>query len=427
MKRTVIIALLAFSANCIYAQSLIEIYKKGTVKLIPDTEYAQGNDWGKILPINPENLYDDPKGDEKSLVVMPDGSVAVNHYVRNYFSVYDPAGKYINDYYVTSSTGRKFLSHITIKGVYNNFFFNRPEAMGNMNCFDFEGKYIKTLTFKHSIKGIIPLSENKFVVTGWSMWKTKFRDFVAIIDFDTDMETIIWDHFTERSDIKEQRALYDYSYNFENGGSVGFTSMPYTKMLGIECPIQIALVKGKIIIAVPSTGEILIYSIDSKLISKEKINWGSNEISVNEQKEIQKNAIERVRNGFKGYEKAGFPQKDIDNAKKALIAQMEEDMNRITTPIKKPFFSSIIKDSDDNLLFFEIPEVTGANKFNVWIYNDGGNFIGKCSFECDEYELSITPSKMVFHNGYIYSLQTLKNATENPLRLVRFKLSGNSN
>ncbi|MDL2326431.1 hypothetical protein LJC67_05105 [Bacteroidales bacterium OttesenSCG-928-A14] len=59
----------------------------------------------------------------------------------------------------------------------------------------------------------------------------------------------------------------------------------------------------------------------------------------------------------------------------------------------------------------------------MWILKEGGQFICQSSFICDDYDLSITPSKMVFHNGYIYSLQTLKNAKGNPLRLVKFKLT----
>ena len=421
MKYLFIITL-TFCANSLFAQSLIDVYKKGTVKLIPDTAYAQGNDWGKVLSIDPDDKFDDPNGDNKSLVMMPDGSVAVNHHNRNYFSVYDPSGKYKNDYYVTSRVGKKFISSVTIKGVNNNFFFNRPDAMGNMNCFDFEGRYIKTLLFKYLTKSIIPLSDNKFVVTGWAIWKTKFRDFVSIIDFSAGQETILWDHYAERHDKNEPRELFDYSYTFERGGSIGFNSMPYTDRNGLGSPPQIALVKDKIIIAIPSTGEILIYTTEGKLVSKDKINWGSKEISVNEQKAIQKSAIEKMRNAFAHYEKMKFSKEDIENARKALTSQLEEDLNSITASISVPFFSSIIKDSDDNLLFFEIPEETGANKFNVWVYNDGGKFVGKCSFECDEFELSITPSKIVFHNGYIYSLQKMKNVTQNPLRLVRFKL-----
>ena len=423
MKYLFIITL-TFCVNSLFAQSLIDIYKKGTIKLIPDTEYAQNNDWNKILPINPDDKFDDPKGDNKSLVMMPDGSVAVNHYSRNYFSVYDPTGKYKNDYYVTNSTGKKFISSVTIKGVNKNFFFNRPDAMGNMDCFDFEGKFIKTLTFKHSIKNMIPLSDNKFIIVGWTIWQTKFRDFVAIIDFDTDQETIIWDHFTEHSDRNAQRTLYDYSYAFERGGSVSFTSMPYINRTGLRFPPQIALVNNRIIIAIPGTGDILIYSTEGKLVSKEKITWDSKEISVDEQKEIQRNAIEKFKNSSGIFMSVASERINTEDAHKALLAQMEEDLSRITTPIHIPFFSSIIKDSDGNLLFFEIPEKTGANKFNVWVYNDGGKFMGQCGFECDEYDLLITPSKIVFHNGYIYSLQTLKNKTENPLRLVRFKLVG---
>lgn len=32
---------------------------------------------------------------------------------------------------------------------------------------------------------------------------------------------------------------------------------------------------------------------------------------------------------------------------------------------------------------------------------------------------------MVFHDGYIYGLQELKESTDIPLRLVRFKLTNN--
>jgi len=106
-----------------------------------------------------------------------------------------------------------------------------------------------------------------------------------------------------------------------------------------------------------------------------------------------------------------------------MVKQMEADLDKITTPLPIPVFSNIIKDSDGNLLFFEIPEKDGANKFNVWIYQNGGQFICQSSFECDDYDLFIAPSRMVFHNGYIYALQTLKDVEGNPLRLVRFKVS----
>ena len=112
-------------------------------------------------------------------------------------------------------------------------------------------------------------------------------------------------------------------------------------------------------------------------------------------------------------------------AQETIIKQMEADLDRISEPIPLPYFSTMIKDSYGNILFFEFPEEENANKFNVWIYENDGRFVCQSSFVCDEYNLEINPSKMVFHNGYIYGLQLLKKSDDMPLRLVRFKLTSN--
>jgi hypothetical protein len=106
-----------------------------------------------------------------------------------------------------------------------------------------------------------------------------------------------------------------------------------------------------------------------------------------------------------------------------MIKEMETDLTKISEPIPLPVFSTIIKDYDGNLLFFEYPKETNANKFNVWIYENGGKFSCQSSFVCDDYNLEINPSKMVFSNGYVYGLQLIKKTTGVPLRLVRFKLT----
>ena len=109
-------------------------------------------------------------------------------------------------------------------------------------------------------------------------------------------------------------------------------------------------------------------------------------------------------------------------AVESIVKEMESDLGKIKDPIPIPVFSTIIKDSDGNLLFFEYPKKEDANKFNVWIYQNKGRFICQSRFVCDDYNLNINPSKMVFYKGYIYGLQLLKKADGNPLRLVRFKL-----
>jgi hypothetical protein len=265
------------------------------------------------------------------------------------------------------------------------------------------------------------MSNNKLAVVGWVIWKDSFRDLVAIVDYETNEQKIIWDHFTKDSGI-EKNTLFNYSYTFHNGGIVHFGSMPYTGRLGVSPP-QISFVNNRLIVALPHSGEILMYDVNGKLISKETVGWGKSTISVAEQKEIQQKAIEDYKSQKSIWAPEGTPKEESAKALATILKEMEADLTKISAPITVPVFSNVIKDSDGNLLFFEIPKEEGANKFHVWVYENGGKFVCECTFECDDYDLAITPSKMVFHKGYIYALQTLKNKKGMPLRLVRFRVN----
>jgi len=362
-------------------------------------------------------------GNRKSIVLMPDGSVVVNHAYRNYYSLFDANGKFVKEFGIKGSSGKQLQKTNAIEGIINNNFFTGLDNMGKMVCSDFSGNYVKTLTLNYMTEGMIPMTGNKIAVVGWVIWKDRFRDFVAIVDYQTNEQKVIWEQFTNDDTGNKSRQLFNYSYSFEKGGAVMMTTMPYINAVGVSSPPQIAFVNNRLIVALPHNGEILTYDINGKLISKENIEWGKKFLSVEEQKEIQKKAIESYSNQKDQMTTKLGSDAEYVKAVESMLEQMKADLDKITTPIPIPVFSNIIKDSDGNLLFFEIPEKDGANKFNVWVYQDGSKFVCQSSFECDDYNLSITPSKMVFRNGYIYALQTLKKADGNPLRLVRFKIT----
>jgi hypothetical protein len=401
------------------AQSLLDVYKKGTVKLVPDTEYAQSNNWDKVFESYYDTLYHSPMGDRKSIVLTPTGSVVVSHRYRSFYSLFDEKGKFVKEFSIKDKSGKIIKEPEAIAGVMDNNFFTGLDKMGIMNCFDFNGNFVKTLKLNYMARDIISMNNNKIAVVGWVIWKEKFRDFVAIVDFETNNEKIIWDQFTNRT-AECSSQLFNYSYCFESGGIVSIGTMPYSNT-GISSPPQIAFVNNRLIVALPHSGEILTFDVDGNLKSKEKIGWGNNSLSVEEQKEIQRKAIENYSNAKK-WMPDGVSQEEYKKATETILKEMKADLNKITTPISIPVFSNVIKDSDGNLLFFEMPETEGGNKFNVWVYQNGGKFVCQSSFVCDDYDLVITPSKMVFYKGYIYALQTLKNAKGNPLRLVRFKV-----
>jgi hypothetical protein len=297
------------------------------------------------------------------------------------------------------------------------------DNMGKMICFDFNGNYIKTLKLDYMTRQMIPLPTKKIAVVGWVIWSTKIRDFVALVDYETNKQKVIWEHLTNRNDTVGHSSLFNYGYEFKEHGAISFNTMPYSSDNGMSSPPQISCIGNNLVIAIPTIGEILVYDLEGKLISKDKVEWSTNSISVKEQKVIQQRAIDYYKS-IKNPNFANWVTPEENKlALETIIKDMEADLDKISDPITFPAFSTIIKDSDGNLLFFDLPPDGNSNKFNVWIYENTGKFVCQSSFVCDEYNLIIKSSIMVFHNGYIYSLQRIENTQGVPLRLVRFKLT----
>lgn len=422
MKRYIIILAITIIQSPLFSQDLISKYKTGTVKLVPDTDFAQGNDWNNVFRSYYDTIYNRPVGLRKSLILLPDGSLIVNHAHREYRSKFSPTGNFEKEFTIEKAGDKPIMGVIN-----NNTLFTGLDNMGKMTCSDLNGKFRKTMTLNYSTKDIVALPNGKFAVVGWVIWSEKFRTFVSIVDYETNKEKVIWEHFGDREFSNDGRKLnnrkpFNYLIKLKEGGLISSTTMPYSKDTGEGIPPQITTVNNELIVAIPNTGEIFVYDLNGNLKSKTVINWQNSTISVDEQKAIQQNAIDR----YKAYIESGDPRvQDNLEAYQTMIAEMEEDLGNINQPLAKPAFSNIIKDSDGNVLFFEIPEEKDANIFHVWVYNQGGQFTAQCTFVSEDYDLNISSNRMVFRDGYIYALQTLKNENGNPLRLVRFKLETN--
>lgn len=422
MKKYIIVLVITIVQIPLFSQGLIDKYKTGTIKLVPENDYAIANDWDNVFRSYYDTLYNKPMGNRKSLVLLPDGSIIVNHAYRDYRTKFSPTGEFEKEFTVEKA------GHKAIKGIINgNTLFTGLDNMGKMTCSDINGKYKKTLTLNYMTKDIIALNNEKFAVVGWVIWSEKFRTFISIVDYETNKEKVIWEKFTDRScsssgKVINKRQPFNYRIKLKKGGSMSCTTMPYSKSTGKGIPPQITTLDNELIVAIPNTGEIIVYDLEGNQKSKSEINWQNNIISVEEQKAIQQKAIDK----YKSYiSKGGERVQENMVAYEQMISEMEEDLANIKTPLAKPSFSSIIKDSDGNVLFFEIPEEKDANVFHVWVYDQIGQFSAKCTFICDDYELNINSNKMVFKDGYIYGLQTLKETNGNPLRLVKFKLETN--
>jgi hypothetical protein len=423
-KTTIFLAIFLVASVMLNAQTLLDTYKSGVINLVPDTEYAAEFNWDRALESYTDTVLGRWVGDRKSLMVTPDGSAMVSHHFRDFYTVFSPGGEFAGELQIKNKAGKPFRSLPHLHGVLDgHILYSGLDNMGVMLCFDVEGNLIKTLHLDYAARQIIPLPGKKLALVGWVLWSNSVREFVAIVDYETNEEHIIWDHFDPRSFTPgAARHMFHYEYSFREGGMVSSSTMPFIRALGMSHPPIIANVADKLIVTIPETGEILTYGLDGKLIHEQTIDWAKDYVSVEEQKEIQRKAIERYRNITEPRFAAWASPEENRAARDYFVREMEKDLAAISRPIQMPMFSTLIKDSDDNLLFFEFPKEEGENTFNVWIYNNGGQFVSQNSFRVQGYELEIKPSRMVFHKGYIYALAEKKGVDGVPLRVVRFRI-----
>ena len=420
MKKSILLIVCFVMTFSVYSQKLINLYKKGTIRLIPDTEYARGNDYNQIFRSYRDSMMGKDIGARKSLILMPDGSVVVNHAYQNYYTMFSPEGKFVKEFGIRNAKDQQLKKTQAIEGIINNTFFTGLDNMGYMNCFDFSGKLVKKMRLNYSARQMIVLPNQKIGVVGWVIWKNYLRTFVSIVDYNTNKEHVIWEHRTGRT----EKATYIQTSDPNKQKDNKSISKP---LVVLSCPPEIAppiiaYIGNKLLINLSESGDILEYDLSGKFLAKKRANWAARFLSVEEQKKDRQAEIDGIKSG-KTFVLYGDTTERSKFLHETIIKAMKENMDRISKPEQIPYFSTVIKDSDGNLLFFEYPKEENNNIFHVWVFENGGRFVCKSSFVCDDYDLNINPSRMVFHNGYLYSLQNLKNASGIPMRLVRFRLT----
>lgn len=418
-----------------YSQNLVETYKNGAVKLVPESNYAQDNDWNQVFRSYYDKMYDTYVGKRKYVTVLSDGSVVVSHSYTDYYTLFDKDGNFVREFSINTGKNKKLMKPIA--GALNDkILYTKADNLGKIHFVDLQGNIKKIVNIKYSVYDILPLPGDRLLVTGFVVGK-KCRDIVSIVDYNTGDQKVIYSYwwvdgrYTASSTGED--VPFFYRKKLENGSEfmIGYHPADAVMPVGLRqstIRVRIAIVKQKIVVAAPSVNQIITYDLNGAELSRMSIPFGKKEVSVEEQKEILRKQIESTKNNT---EPSIVPNVSMNVEsekynkviKPELVKKMEKDMALITEPVTLPVFTTVIKDSEDNLLFFEIPETKGGNKFNVWVYQDGGNFVCQSSFVCDDYDLVINAERMAFHNRFLYSVQEKKGAKGIPMRLVKFRLS----
>lgn len=376
MKKLFLILTLAFASYIVDAQ---------TINLVKDESYAVNEDFFDALG-QAGTLYN-----VKKLTVFDDGTAMISHTNENRYSLFDENGKHLKDIEIYYEDGKKKPFNLQpVFGKINNLYFTGSNSNGIIYFFNDNGLIVNEITIDCSVYNMIPLDDNHIAFYGGTSWRTKWRDFVAILDINTDKYKIIFDYYEDTPSKNDDYYIYAKAH--------------------VNKRPEIFKVNDNLIIAIPQEGVLNIYNLAGNKVSEHKLDWKPKTLSVEEQKKIQAKAIAKYKQ-----EAADAEHNIYFND---FILRLENGMDHITQPLSLSKFTLAIKGNGDNIIFFEYAEESGQNSFHTYSVGQHKT-ISQNTFQCADFDLSITKNRFVIHNGYVYGIQNVKGSEED-LRLVRF-------
>ena len=417
MKKMILSIALALCVFASSGQKLAEVYKKAVVNLQEDAGFGIKNKPEELFYDVDARREDGKDGKNKAIVVAPDGSIFMSHRSRHSISVFDKNGNFVKEFGKKGGRESDFVYMPYTIGILSGKYLATSAVDGRMLFFDLNGNWVKTIKLDYMPMDNAMLANNKFAILGHTSWKTKNRSFVAIKDFNTGDEKIIWEHF-EGMEIKNSIQTRTPSGGI-NTWSLPFSHPSYTQPRLLTTP------DGNLAIIFPATGEMKIFSPEGKLLKSFTVSTGERLTITQEEREAYYNkALEQLKSmETKALTVKGQQKEKVDLMITQFKQQIDKYLDPAYYPEKLPEISQAMFDSDDNLLVFAFTKESTENKFVFYSYDNLGNKAGQSSFKSDIYNLDFSNSKFVFFEGNIIAIQTLKDENSKiPIRLVRFKL-----
>jgi len=384
MKRFPIsLAALFFLIGCFPSYAgLIDMYKKGVIKLTPSPNFGKGTDW--------ENLFLD---DKKGMVVAPDGSIFVANQSQHNIFIFNPGGKLV----------KQFSQHGLGPGDVNMpkklcILDKRALVVGEdlelrrISIFDLSGKFVKLLRTSHPTFSVTALKNNKIAYhyTDYPTDKTEKKKsrvnkiHVVVIDAQTGKETnLLYIEIPKKVNLSFKKRA----------------SLPQG-VLHID-PTQ----DGNLIVGVSHLPFLKIYSPDGKLVREFKLELKPIPVTddyLKREKEYWNNLIKNHRESKR-------------------IMEFLKDAPEIPHWDYLPLYKDIQVDSEGNILVFKefgcfenCPKVFQA-------YSPEGKYICETLIDEGNFTFDISPNdyNICFTDKGIFALFAIKDSEDDSLRLVK--------
>jgi hypothetical protein len=418
MKTGIILIALVFATTGLaFNQNLSDLYKKDAIHLQIQNDFAQNTNWNELFSdYNSHNNFGN-SGMRKKIIIAPDGSVFMSQKSQYDILKFDSEGNLVKKFGGHGGKAEQFLYFPSVEGVLDGKYLIVDDFQGRLCIFDLNGKFIKLFRLEYMPEAVVPLKNGKIAILGYVPWKEEQSKYILRIkDFETGEEQEIW------QEIESYNKYTLISIKFPKHGMMS-CSLPYTDVMALR--FRLASSKdGNLMVASPKSGEIKEFNPAGQLLNSFKLKNTPLKITEQDMNEQYEKAVKNeadFEQGIMHSTKSSW----TDLQKRTMIEAYKKQLVNFKDPKyypeQLPYFSSVVVDSEGNLLVFEFTkeEDKTSNKFRAYSYDMKGNFLGTSSFKSESLNLSFTSSTFQFYNGFVYVVANNKNS---PPQIAKMKL-----
>jgi hypothetical protein len=416
MKKCIGFMIFMMFSTVLMPADLIDVYKKGPVKLVPDPDFGKNTDWGKLFfDFHEGSQTGKPIGLLKDIAMADDGSIFISNYSQYTIFKFDKDGNFIKKFGKKGNKTGEFFWRPSSISILDNRYLTVRIYHGRIHLFDLDGNFVKRMQMDYPILECVALKNNKLGIAGSVPYHgRRSKELIAIKDTDTEIEDILTfymeDYYKGREPIEIKT----------KDGRIGLLSTPafsYVYSFARRSP------DGSLIVGYSDKNNITVYSPEGAKMRSFALEIEPLEVTEKikqEYSESSRKSLERT----KEWVKKMIERDQLEDYSDRIIKELSE--RPIKFPEHMPYYYNLIVDSDGNILIFLYTETNDIYRFQV--YSPDGTYICESAIDPGEFKLKVYRNliPLAFSNGDLFAVVSEKDDPSVPPRLIKVNLSENN-
>ena len=380
MRRKVFMFFVIMLFSLSLSATLLDIYKSGKIKLVPDSKFGKGTEWDMYFP---QGILDIAFAEDGSFFATGLGDKACHCVYR-----FDKNGKFIKKFGQKGRGPGDLYAPGDLSILDNKYLLIGEYATSRrISIFDLNGNFVKIIKTKEPVGGILGLKDDKIAILTWKYFGDIRYNTVYLKNIKTNNTKIIKEYKIKPKKLKGQGSISVHMFNKQ---------------------VFLSKIDGdKLLCGFSGVPEVDIFSFDGKISVSFKVKYKKAKVELKEKRAV----YEFLKKRFAG--KSSF-----------LSMLKRQYKNNTLLPDYKALYSSLAVDSEGNILIFKNnkysydekkKELIIKDEIGFKVFTENGKFIKEILMNPEDKVAKILSNKRIwFYKDYIYYFdkedETLKRA-----------------